>query len=1524
MDKQPPFAHLHLHSEHSPLDGACRMDRLMDRVKELGQEHVGLTDHGTMSGLLKFQNAADKAGIKPVLGLEAYFTEDRAVKDPSNRYYHLTLLAENTKGYENLCRLSSRSYREGKYYKPRMDYELLKEHGEGIIVLTGCMASRTMQKLMAGDLDESRQEIRNMMDCVGDENVYLELQNVGIKGQLEWNAQLTKFAKELGRPTVGTADVHYLMESDAHPHDAMLCVQMKTTLDNPERMSLLPNKYYLKSALEMAHDLRQQPECLPTTIEIAERCNARIEVGRTFELLPAFPIPEGWNHPDRDKLPPKPEKRMPSDEAWAGEWFAHLYLREQVMIGLHKRYGAVIPAEVMERTEFEMATVLSMGVTDYFLIVWDLLREAHKRGIPTGPGRGSGAGSMLLYALDVTQLDPLEHGLLFERFLNPDRISMPDVDQDFSPAGMTELKDYMREKYGDDRVAQIITFGRIGSKAGVRRAAQAMGKDYLDLANKLAKAIPTKGTVAAPLAKAKEESPEFQQIMRSSPDATKIVELATWMEGMIQNEGIHAAALIVSPIPIDQVVPVQTSKDGILLSAFDMKDAEAVGCLKLDFLGLRNLDVIAEAERLINKYHDTELDAWKVPLDDAKTYRMLAKGDSVGVFQFESSGMSDSLVTIGADRFADLVAIVALYRPGPMANIPVYARRKRGLEPVTYGDPRLEEILGETQGIICYQEQSMQVSRKLAGFTPGQADELRKAIGKKLKDKMDLLKPKFYEGCKKNNVPKAVIDEQWAVNEASAEYSFNKCFSGDTRVILPSGERMRVSQAYNEGVTQVMSMWPDGTIRPHQIERIVRSGRKPMLQLKTESGRQIKLTAEHRLLTVEGYKPVSEMTIGTELITTPIYDENERAKRSARMKVLAHSPARKAQDQRAAERMKAYQAARSPEEKIAHMKRTHEIYPNLTDNAVKAMHERLRELEKNTEWRAARSLNSFNALKQCRESGPGWGNWSKASNGMMCMSNNERSMCEWLIEQEVEFEMHKQLANGRFCDFYFEGIYWEMDGMDRVDAYFKEKYGDLPYVVVTPEDFKPIVARHLALEHAENGDPIVSIEPWGEGMTYDIEMSPDGPKNFIANGIVSHNSHAAAYAFISYVTAWLKANYPAEYMAALLSSVMSTKDKVPFYRYETKKMGITVYPPDVNASFSEFEPVGDGNIRFGLTAIKGVGHAIVEAIAAEREANGEYASLWDFTQRVEGLNRRELEALIKAGAFDSTGDPRKGLLTVVEQALKQAKSIRGKKSQGQDSLFDVMGGSAEDAFGAMEMLDAPRVPREEFGEMERFALEREVAGIYVSGHPLDHAQAAWEQVRHVGIGHVGEAQIGKVVTLAGIVTGKRVLFTKRDNKKMLVVTLEDLTGVREIVVFNKTLEQQQCERLLEEGSLVAIRVSVKEDDRGFGAQAQTDDDENAEPVGKQTQLSLMMAFPFDPTAVDVPDHFDIRLEKTQLQYFPQMKAVMEQYPGTRPVRILITEGGEVVRTGTVEGLRVEPSEALSAALMEIVRRARKR
>ena len=837
-------------------------------------------------------------------------------------------------------------------------------------------------------------------------------------------------------------------------------------------------------------------------------------------------------------------------------------------------------------------------------------------------------------------------------------------------------------------------------RAATRDAARVLGHDY-GAGDRLAKLIPDPVMGRPP---SFEECLKPGQPLRAEIDkdatARQIVEVAQGLEGIVRNSSIHAAAVVIADRPLTEIVPLQIADAGTdesgekvfrTVTQFTMKPIEQIGLLKMDFLGLRNLDVIEDALDIIERSTGERPDMTTLPLDDEKTYEMMARGDSVGVFQFESEGMRETLKKVRPSEFEHLIALNALYRPGPMENIPAYTRGKHNPESVTYADERLRPILESTNGVIVYQEQAMQIAKEIAGFSGAKADDLRKAIGKKNREAMAKLKPEFFEGCRKSGTSERVIEQLWTTNERSADYSFNKCASAQTRVILPDGTRMRLSEAYRKQPAELMAMWSDGVVRPHRVSKIVSTGRKQVYRIRCESGRQIKVTAEHRLLTTAGYEEAQNLDLGTtELITLPIISERQREARRATMTRLAHSVERGEWDRQSAIRMKAYQASRSHEDKAAHMRRMHEIHPDLTRNGVAAMHERVRWLWANDpEWRRRQMERSFASVRKAYDSGPGYGYCSVASNGVWCASWPEREMCEWLIDRGVEFEMHKALPNGRMCDFYFDGIYWEMDGLDRVHEYFAEKYGDLPYVVVTPEDFAFRVARHLETAHVENGDLVVSIEPEGVEMTYDVEMAPGGPLNFIANGIVSHNSHSACYALIAYRTAWLKANYPAEYMAALISSVMDTKDKVPFFVAQAEQMGISILPPDVNLSDHEFVVV-DGNIRFGLDAVKGVGFAAVEAI---KKARGDYdpparpfVSLYDFCARVDGraVNKKAIEALIKCGAFGSTGATRKGMLEVLEQAQGAGQKAQQDALIGQGSIFDL------DGDGGGERLARPR------------------------------------------------------------------------------------------------------------------------------------------------------------------------------------------------------------------------------------------
>src|SRR5215212_1218327 len=874
----PGCAHLHVHSEYSLLDGACKIDKLAARAAEFGQPALGLTDHGVMNGAVELYKACQKHDVKPILGLEAYFVDDRGVREGKIERNHLTLIAQSDEGFRNLVKLSSGGFLEGLYRgKPGVDMELLSKYSEGVIALSGCLASRSSRRIVEGRLEEARAHLDELVQIFGPDDVYFEVQRNSLAEQEQVNEAVRRFAQEMGRPLVGTADVHYLRREDYHHHAALLCVQTKSTLAAP-KMSFETNEFYLKSTQEMEESFSATPEALASTLEIADRCEVGIELGK--QLIPRFDCPDG------------------KDE--------RAYLRELVLAGMRERYGDPPPAEALERMEMELGVIDSMGFNAYFLIVWDFVDYAKRNGIAVGPGRGSAAGSIVAYCLRITDVDPLRYDLLFERFLNAERVSMPDIDIDFSVRGRERVMQSVKEKYGSDRVAQIITFGKMFPRAATRDAARVLGHDY-GAGDKLAKLIPDPIMGRAPsFEDCLKPGQELANEVARDPIAKQIVDVAQGLEGIVRNASIHAAAVVISDRSLTDIVPLQLADAGVAedgtkvyrtVTQYSMKPIEEIGLLKMDFLGLRNLDVIEDALDVIERSTGDRIDMAELPLDDAKTYEMMARGDAVGVFQFESEGMREALKKVQPTEFEDLVALVALYRPGAMDQIPTYARGKRNPDSISYIDDRLRPITEATKGVILYQEQSMQIAKALAGFSGPRADDLRKAIGKKNREAMAKLKPEFVAGCRASGTSEAVIEQLWATNEKSADYSFNR-------------------------------------------------------------------------------------------------------------------------------------------------------------------------------------------------------------------------------------------------------------------------------------------------------------------------------------------SHAACYALIAYRTAWLKANYPAEYMAALISSVMDTKDKVPFFVNQTEAMGIEILPPDVNESDHEFMVV-DGNIRFGLDAVKGVGYAAVEAIKAAREDGGPFTSLWDFCERVDAraVNKRAIEAL---------------------------------------------------------------------------------------------------------------------------------------------------------------------------------------------------------------------------------------------------------------------------------------------------------
>jgi len=1397
----PDFTHLHCHTEYSLLDGLARVGPLMDAAVKQGMSSLALTDHGVMFGAIEFHDEAKKRGIKPIIGLEAYvaprtMAQKEGKQDASG--FHFVLLAENEIGYRNLLTLASEAQLRGYYYKPRVDKDLLAKHSDGLIALSACLSSEVARHLVKEDFQAAEKAARWYAE-VFEDRFYLEVQDHGLAEQRTVNRHIAAMAKRLGIPLVVTNDVHYIAKEHAQAQEILLCVQTGTTMDDPKRMKMDSHEFYLKSAAEMWHTFGSEfPEALQNTMAIAERCNLNLEFGRV--QLPEMPVP--------------------------AEHTVDSYLADICHHRLVERYDAV--TDVMrERLDYELSVIKKTGFAAYFLLLDDIIGHARQEGIMVGPGRGSAVGSLASYCLGITNVDPLEFDLLFERFLNPDRLSMPDIDTDFADDRRDEVIRYITERFGADCVAQISTFGTMAAKAAIKDVGRALAIPYgeVDRLCKLIPPMPLKITIKESI----DAVAELADLYHNDAGVKRHLDMAMALEHVKRHASTHAAGVVISRDPLVGVTPlVRVGKEGDdgQASQYEAGILDKIGLLKMDILGLTTLTLIQRTIRNIELSCGIVIEPDEIPLDDPRIYELLSGGETAGIFQLESGAMRKVLRDMKPDRFTDIVAVVALYRPGPMNFIPQYIARKNGTEKITYSHPDLEDILKESYGIIVYQDQVLRIAINFAGFTWGEADKLRKAMGKKLVEEMKKQQDHFEEGFAKTTkweyqqdetgaptaveVPKpaypvGLARQLWPLMETFAGYGFNKCLFAKTYIKLPNGTRMHVSAAYKDPPAAIMAMWPDGQIRPHKVARIVETGRKALMKVTTRTGKVIVATPEHRLLTADGYKRIDEMAVGVELMTVPHEaTANQRRARRETMATLNRTPEQRA---RASERLSGRIAVMSEEEFATYTRRARDARtPEGMRTAAAAMHERIKWLYANDpQWKARVVQASLANVRDCYDTGPGYGRCSIASNGMWCASQPERAMCEWLIAQNIDFEMHKVLYNGRMCDFYFAGIYWEMDGMDRAPAYFAAKYGDLPYVVVTPEDYKFVVEHHLALAHAENGDPIVSIEPAGEGQTYDIEMAPDGPLNFIANEVVSHNSHAAAYAQLACQTAYLKAKYKVEYMAACLSIETGTPDRMAVVLGECRRLGIAILPPDINHSDLDFV-VEDGKVRYALQAVKNVGTNAIRCIVEARQKDGPFKDVDDFCRRVDwkALNKRAVESLIKAGALDSLSSLpgyRAMLLGNLDRICAHGQRAERDAASGQVSLFAAVADVEALALPPLMLTTVPDVPNKQL-----LAWEKEMLGLYVSEHPLTAFQ---EQGRLLGVVAIsalsGPAYATQKVKVGAQVVAMRTILTKK-NETMMVVTLEDLEGSIEAVVFPRTYAR--CKEVFQESAILLVNGTV--------------------------------------------------------------------------------------------------------------------
>ena len=1077
------FTHLHVHSEYSLLDGMSKINKAPEYVKSLGMDSLAITDHGVMFGIIDFYKSCKKSGIKPIIGCEVYVApRTRFDKDPDRdrNMNHLILLAENMTGYKNLTKIVSAAFTEGFYFKPRVDKELLREHSEGIICLSACLAGAIPRKILNGDYSGAKAEALELRDIFGKDNFYLEIQNHFLDDDKPATQGLVRLSEEIGAPLVATNDAHYIKRSDAKAHDVLLAIQTGSTVDDENRMRFANDEFYLKSESEMMELFPEHPEAIENSHKIAERCNVEFEFGEYH--LPEFIPPEGMTNKD--------------------------YLRKLCYDGLERRYGSEALQDgstYRDRLESELEVIEKMGYVEYFLIVWDFIHYAKSNDIPVGPGRGSAAGSIVAYSLAITEIEPIKYNLIFERFLNPERVSMPDIDVDFCIDRRQEVIDYVVQKYGKDKVSQIITFGTLQAKAAVRDVGRALNASYAE-ADSIAKAIPAE--LGMTISKALDINRDLRARYETEPLVKNILDMSIAVEGMPRHSSTHAAGIVISKMPLDEYVPLYMSDKG-LATQFNMTTIEELGFLKMDFLGLRNLTMINEAIQLIKENHGVEIDFSKMDYDDPAVYEMISKGNTQGIFQLESAGMTEFMKNLNPSCFEDIVAGISLYRPGPMDSIPKYIENKKNPEKVKYVDPHLEPILNVTYGCMVYQEQVMQIVRELGGYSFGRSDLVRRAMSKK--------------------------------------------------------------------------------------------------------------------------------------------------------------------------------------------------------------------------------------------------------------------------KMSVMLEEKKYFIHGK-----------------------------------DDSDGTPAIAGCVA-----NGIPERAAEAIFDDMVSFAEYA-------------FNKSHAAAYAVVSYETAYLKAHYPVEFMAALMSSVMGEPRHIAAYIRNCKELGIEVLPPSVLHSRRKFI-AKDGKIRFGLLAIKNVGSSIVDAIVEGRRGR-DIDNLYDFIKSIEPseLNKKAIECLIKAGAMDEFTQNRAALLAISDDAVGAAQSSARRVSKDQISLFQLDSDIMED------VKTAPELPNiQNFDKAHLLSMEKEMMGVYLSGHPLDkyrdlideNITANTAEIFDSNLSGDGENESefieerasgsnrfndGDTVIMTGMVGDLRRMITK-SNQEMARLTIEDYYGVITAIVFPR--DYVKAKYVLENDAIVAIKgtLSFKED-----------------------------------------------------------------------------------------------------------------
>jgi len=1136
--KSSNFVHLHVHTQYSLLDGACQITELIKLVESSKMPALAITDHGNMFGAIDFYIIAKEHGIKPIIGCEFYIASgsrfEKKIDDNEEIAHHIVLLAKDQAGYKNLLQLVSIGYLEGFYYRPRIDKEILRQYSKGLIGMSACLHGEIPVLIQQNNINEAIKVADEYSNIFEKGDFYLELQDNKIPDQDKVNKGLLVISKELLLPIVATNDVHYLRKEHARAHEALLCIQTQTTLNDPKHLRFQTDEFYLKTEQEMRSGFREVPEAIDATLEIAEKCNLQLDFSQIH--LPKYEPPN-----NQDKIS---------------------FLKSLCRDGLSKRYNS-ITKEIQERLEHELHIIEKMGFVSYFLIVWDFIHFAKKQGIPVGPGRGSAAGSLVSYLLEITDVDPLKYGLLFERFLNPERQSLPDIDIDFCYERRQEVIDYVTNKYGKDHVAQIITFGTMQARAVIRDVGRVMGMPYQDV-DKIAKSVPADPDIT--LMQAITSEPELRNMYTTNPEIKRLLDTALILEGLTRHASIHAAGVVIADAKLTEYVPLYETQEKQITTGYSMGPLEKIGLLKMDFLGLRTLTVVAETIKIVKEIRGKEIDIVNIPLEDKKTFELLNMAQTIGVFQLESSGMRELLRKLGPTRFEDLIALLALYRPGPIGSgmLDDFILRKHGQKPIKYDHPKLEPILNDTYGIIVYQEQVMRIASELAGFSLSEADLLRRAMAKKIPEVMEQQRKKFIDGCSK------------------------------------------------------------GGVNPTTASKIF-------------------------------------------------------------------------------------------------------------DLVV-----------------------------------------------------------------------------------YFSGY-----GFNR--------------------------------------------------------------------------SHSTAYALISYRTAYLKANFPIEFMAALLTSEKDNTDKIVEYVLEAKRMGIVIKPPCVNKSFAKFTVEDKNSIRFGLLAVKNIGMAAIESIVNSRNKYGEFKDFFDFCQKVDlrTVNRKVIESLIKCGAFDTFGLHRSQLMSMVDECLEEGSRVQKERNCGQLSFFDLTDGNGE-----VFIRRSPAIPKiNEWPDTQILSFEREILGFYVSGHPLEKYTHLIRRFSTSGISSLAQLRDGSDISLVGLINKTKYTTTRAKNEKMAIINLEDLESEVEVLVFPNAFRQNSSSIIPNTVVWLRGKLSLKED---------------------KPKIIANSIYPIEQMFGFITS-ISIDLCGLSNESFEAIKGKLKSYPGSVPVYVSIdTPDRKKVKILVANQLYVTPSDELIKNLLNIV------